>query len=159
MPDTFIPYRDRPALDKGPRISWTDLESGMLFQPLAGTPSLRRVRGVPQFIWHGEYRSPSYMIGSEDEVDGRPCGGVIGCGDEFYKRSYLDDGRAVYTISDSGSFSTDAETIARLRVEFTAKLAEAMAAVADQPNDPNLSRRLRIADVNLAKLDEKDDRP
>jgi hypothetical protein len=154
MPENFTPYKDRPALDKGPRISWTDLESGMLFQPGAGLPTLRRVRGVPNFIWHGDFHSPSYMIGTEDAADGRPCGGVIGCGDEFYIRGYLDDGRPFYTTASAGSFATDAETIERLRIEFTAKLAEVQALVAADPENLALSRRLRIADENLAKIDE-----
>lgn len=154
MADTFIPYRNRPALDKGARISWTELESGMLFEPLAGEPNLRRVRGVPQFMWHGEHRSPSYLVGSEDEVDGRPCGGVIGCGDETYVRRYLDDGRPVYR-SDSAFTLDDDETVNRLRVEFAAQITELTAAVAAQPADDVLAHRLRIAKSNLTHLVEQ----
>jgi hypothetical protein len=145
---TFIPYRDRPALDKGAQISWTELESGMLFEPLTGAPTLRRVRGIPQFIWYGEFRSPSYMIGSEDEMDGRPCGGVIGVGDEKYTRSYLPDGRPVYR-SDAAFTLDDDATIERLRGEFTDLVAELR-------SDPDASaERLRVAEANLARLDER----
>jgi hypothetical protein len=157
VPETFTPYRDRPALDKGPLISWTDLESGMLFQPLAGAPTLRRVRGVPQFIWYGIPPSPSYMIGSEDEADGRPCGGVIGVGDEQYRRSYLPDGRAVYT--SNAAFTLDDEaTIERLRTEFQAKIIETEAALAEFPGDFSLVRRAQIAQTNLTLLEERRDR-
>jgi hypothetical protein len=148
VPETFTPYRDRPALDKGARISWTELESGMLFRPGAGEPNLRRVRGVPQFTWYGENRTPSFLIGSEDEVDGRPCGGVIGDGGEFYTRSYLDDGRAVYTSNMALGELTD-EIIERLRTEFTAKL-DTLRATPDVD-----TRLLHIAEQNLAKLDER----
>ena len=145
MAETFIPYRDRPALDKGTRISWTELESGMLFEPLAGTPTLRRVRGIPAFFWHGEHRSPSYLVGSEDEADGRPCGGVIGCCDEFYRRRYLDDGRPVYRSESAIMNEDDDKIIERLRGEFTAQVENLDAA------DP----RLAAAVTNLAKLDER----
>lgn len=155
MPETFIPYRDRPALDKGATIHWTDLESGMLFEPLAGAPTLRRVRGVPQFIWHGEHRSPSYMIGSEDEADGRPCGGVIGVGEEMYARHYLDDGRAVYRSSSSIGFMSDDELIVKLRRYFEAKVNELEQQPPRNPNDDEYQRRLQIARTNLAKLDER----
>lgn len=153
MTDTFIPYRDRPALDKGKKISWVDLESGMLFQPLAGEPSLRRVRGVPQFIWWGEHRSPSYMIGSEDEVDGRPCGGVTGVVEEEYVRSYLADGRPVYTSNSYFSMDDD-EAIEKLRPLFAAKITETEAALAADPDNTDLARRARIAKQNLTTLEE-----
>lgn len=161
MADNFTPYRDRPALDKGAKISWTELESGMLFNPGVGAPSIRRVRGVPNFIWYGDRRSPSYMIGTEDAADGRPCGGVIGCADEFFIRTFLDDGRPFYRSDFGSSFDSDEETIERLRVEFTAKLAEVEALAADVNLDEDLSlaQRLRIAKENLEKLDERDERP
>lgn len=147
MPDTFIPYRDRPALDKGPKISWTELESGMLFEPLAGTPSLRRVRGFPQFIWEGEFHAPSFLIGSEDAKDGRPCGGVIACGAEFYVRRYLNDGRPVYTSSlDIGVSNKD--TIERLRKEFT-KLIDELDRAGDRE-----SLRMSTARKSLRTLTE-----
>jgi hypothetical protein len=148
VPETFTPYRDRPALDKGPRISWVDLESGMLFRPGAGEPSLRRVRGIPQFIWYGATKTPSFMIGSEDEVDGRPCGGVIGDGGEFYTRSYLDDGRAVYTSNIELGESNE-EIIERLRTELTRHFDILRA------NPDADARRLRIAEENLVKLKER----
>jgi hypothetical protein len=153
MSDTFIPYRERPALDKGPKISWTDLESGMLFQPGAGAPTLRRVRGIPQFIWW-ENRSPSYMIGSEDEVDGRPCGGVVGCGDDTYIRSYLPDGRPVYSCTSDFPYLDDDAIAERLRSEFAAKIDETTAALAESPDDQTLIHRARIAKDNLTKLTE-----
>jgi hypothetical protein len=94
--DPFVPYRDRPALDKGERITWRDLESGMLFEPLAGTPSRRRVRGTP--IPSGK----GYVIGSED-LDGTPKGGILGTDHDIYRRSYDDKGRAVYTLNLSAT--------------------------------------------------------
>jgi len=99
--DAFVPYRARPALDKGETIDWSELESGMLFEPMAGAPSLRRVRGVPT-----AFGDDGYLVGSED-MDGCPKGGIVGCaarlgdpedtGDQ-YRRRYLDDGRPVYTL-------------------------------------------------------------
>jgi hypothetical protein len=103
MTETFTPYRDRPALDKGEIITWRELESGMLFEPMAGAPSLRRVRGTPREITSDS--GPAYMIGSED-LDGCPKGGIIGTADDAelgytgdrYRRRYLDDGRPVYVL-------------------------------------------------------------
>jgi hypothetical protein len=94
------------------------------------------------------------MIGSEDEVDGRPCGGVIGCGDEHYKRSYLPDGRAVYT-SNGAFYLDDDQTIERLRTEFAAKIVETEAALAEFPGDLSLVRRAQIAKQNLTLLEER----
>lgn len=144
MPETFTPYRDRPALDKGQRITWLDLESGMLFCPLAGPPAMRRVRGVPQFLWYGEFRSPAYMIGTEDAADGRPCGGVIGCTNEVYRREFLDDGRPVYMQA----IEELDDSVEALRAMFTEKLAELRRAGAE-------GRRLSIAETNLTKLEER----
>lgn len=154
MTDTFVPYRDRPALDKGASIPWTDLESGMLFEPLAGAPSTRRVRGVPQFIWHGEFRTPSYMIGSEDATDGRPCGGVIGDGNELYVRHYDDDGRAVYRSSSEivRGCPASEQIVGALRPLFEAKVAELLASPVD---GHSYERRLRVARQNLTVLDER----
>lgn len=91
--EKFIPYRNRPALDKGRIISWRDLESGMLFEPLAGAPSRRRVRGTPIPV----PTNSTYIVGSED-LGGVPKGGIVGNDTDRYMRSYDDDGRAVYTL-------------------------------------------------------------
>ena len=123
MTDTFVPYRELPALDKGPEIGWEDLESGMLFEPLAGSPNLRRVRGFPVFIWDGEFHAPAFLVGSEDAADGRPCGGVIGTAQERYVRRVLPDGRPVYrSTSDIGV--SHADTVERLTRVFRARVDE-----------------------------------
>jgi hypothetical protein len=93
-PAAFVPFRERPALDKGPMISWRDLESGMLFRPAAGAPTLRRVRGTPRHLESDR----GYLIGSEDEADGCPKGGIIGTDEDRYRREYLPDGRPVYNL-------------------------------------------------------------
>jgi hypothetical protein len=47
-PEPFVPYRERPPLDKGEIITWRELESGMLFEPgVLSDPRRRRVRGTP----------------------------------------------------------------------------------------------------------------
>lgn len=97
MPETFIPYRDRPALDKGQIITWRQLESGMLFEPLAGAPSRRRVRGTPT---ETSAEDRGYIIGSED-LDGTPKGGIHGTNQDCYQRFYDDDDRPVYRLDCS----------------------------------------------------------
>jgi hypothetical protein len=93
-PEPFVPYRERPPLDKGEIITWRELESGMLFEPgVLSDPRRRRVRGTPIPVEANE----SYIIGSED-LDGTPKGGVEGCNDDFYRRTYDENGQAVYVI-------------------------------------------------------------
>jgi hypothetical protein len=92
--EPFIPYRDRPALDKGEIITWRDLESGMLFEPGVSTPTRRRVRGTPSPF----AANRSYLIGSED-LDGTPKGGIEGTDQDCYRRFYDDDNRPVYLIA------------------------------------------------------------
>lgn len=89
----FVAYKDRPALDKGEVISWRDLESGMLFEPGVSAPHRRRVRGTP--LVSSDERG--YLIGSED-LDGCPKGGIEGTDADMYRRTYDDEGRAVYVI-------------------------------------------------------------
>lgn len=92
MNDAFVPYIDRPALDKGPVIGWRDLESGMLFEPGVSAPARRRVRGTPQPIDNG------YLIGSEDVTTGDPKGGIMGADTDVYDRVYDSEGHAVYVV-------------------------------------------------------------
>src|SRR4051812_14648753 len=90
----FVPYRDRPPLDKGQVITWRDLESGMLFEAgVLSDPRRRRVRGTPIPV----KENGSYLIGSED-LDGTPKGGIEGTDTDTYRRIYDEDGRAVYVI-------------------------------------------------------------
>lgn len=104
-PEPFVPYKDRPALDKGPVIVWRELESGMLFKPGISSPSIRRVRGTPMPV----HANGSYIIGSEDPANGRPCGGVEGTDSDIYDRSYLPDGRPLYTVR--GFYTHEADVL------------------------------------------------
>jgi hypothetical protein len=75
---------------------------------------------------------------------------VVGVAEELGARQYLADGRPVYTSSSAFTEVTDEETIERLRIEFTAQVAR----LTDNPDLDEHGLRLRIAQQNLAKLDE-----
>lgn len=117
-PEPFVPYRDRPPLDKGEIITWASLESGMLFEPGAlSDPRRRRVRGTPIRV----EANRSYIIGSED-LDGTPKGGIEGCDTDMYRRTFDENGYPVYVIDYTLSWKADLVEERRVRDKMAAFL-------------------------------------